>query len=445
MKPFVKWAGGKRQILGKINDYVHDSIAPDTDKACENTNYTYIEPFLGGGAVFFSLQPKNAVINDLNADLINAYRVIQSEKYQDLINRLKTFAEAYHLNEDEFYYDTRGWDRFDDFFERHDEVDRAARMIFLNRTCYNGLYRVNSKGQFNTPIGRYRNPLICDENNITEIHNYLSNPENHIEIMNGSYEQALDKAKDGDVIYIDPPYDYEDDDGFTKYQMSGFTFEDFQKLKAKCDKAVDKGAFVIISNNATTKVMNLFEEDPKYKIFYDPNCFTSLRTINCKGEDRRTGSEVIFWGMNNSVPFPQANDINKVIDLVMAGDETIGDKEKAKESIKVSSTRQVSYYLSALLYLKYLGRDKKLTDRASKLRNSRLKLVNDIYDQLMNDKLFGKAYKDYKQTKIVDVDRVVCDLRRENQNLSESTLRRRASTIRSWVEWMYEIDKSNNN
>ena len=436
MKPFVKWAGGKRQILSRINEYVQYSID-------DNTDYTYIEPFLGGGAVFFSLHPKKAIINDLNEDLINAYRIIKSGNYSKLIDKLKEFSDEYHNAPDEFYYHIREWDRVDNWMEAHDDVDRAARMIFLNRTCYNGLYRVNSKGQFNTPMGRYRNPLICDETNIKEIHEYLSNPENHIEIMNGSYEDAIKKAKDGDVIYIDPPYDYEDDDGFTKYQMSGFSFEDFQKLKEKCDKAVNKGAFVIISNNATTKVMKLFEEDPKYKIFYDPNCFTSLRSINCKGDDRRTGSEVIFWGMNNSIPFPQANDINKVITLVQAGDDIIEDKEKAKEVINVGSPRQVSYYLSALQYLKYLGQDKKLTERALKLKNSKSELVSDIYNQLLEDKLFGKAYHDFKVTGKVNIDKVTSDLKKENQMLSESTLRRRASTIRSWVEWMYGIDKAN--
>ena len=436
MKPFVKWAGGKRQILSRINEYVQYSID-------DNTDYTYIEPFLGGGAVFFSLHPKKAIINDLNEDLINAYRIIKSSNYSKLIDKLKEFSDEYHNAPDEFYYHIREWDRVDNWMEAHDDVDRAARMIFLNRTCYNGLYRVNSKGQFNTPMGRYRNPLICDETNIKEIHEYLSNPENHIEIMNGSYEDAIKKAKDGDVIYIDPPYDYEDDDGFTKYQMSGFSFEDFQKLKEKCDKAVNKGAFVIISNNATTKVMKLFEEDPKYKIFYDPNCFTSLRSINCKGDDRRTGSEVIFWGMNNSIPFPQANDINKVITLVQAGDDIIEDKEKAKEVINVGSPRQVSYYLSALQYLKYLGQDKKLTERALKLKNSKSELVSDIYNQLLEDKLFGKAYHDFKVTGQVNIDKVTSDLRKESQRLYESTLRRRASTIRAWVEWMYGIDKIN--
>lgn len=436
MKPFVKWAGGKRQILSRINEYVQDSIG-------DNPDYTYIEPFLGGGAVFFSLRPKKAIINDLNEDLINAYRIIKSDNYLKLIDKLKEFSDDYHNSPDEFYYHIREWDRVDNWMDAHDDVDRAARMIFLNHTCYNGLYRVNSKGQFNTPMGRYRNPLICDETNIKEIHEYLSNPENHIEIMNGSYEDAIKKAKDGDAIYIDPPYDYEDDDGFTKYQMAGFSFADFQKLKEKCDKAVNKGAFVIISNNATTKVMKLFEEDPKYKIFYDPNCFASLRSINCKGDDRRTGREVIFWGMNNFIPFPQANDINKVIALVQAGDDIIENKEKAKEVIKVGTPRQVSYYLSALQYLKYLGQNKKLTERALKLQNSKSELVSDIYNQLLEDKLFGKAYHDFKVTGKVNIDKVTSDLKKENKRLSESTLRRRASTISSWVEWMYGIDKEN--
>lgn len=447
MKPFVKWAGGKRQILEKITGYVHDSITtnPENDQEStpENTDYTYIEPFLGGGAVFFSLQPKKAIINDLNEDLINAYRVIQSDKYEALINRLRLFSEAYHQDADGTYYDTRGWDREEDFFVKHDEVERAARMIFLNRTCYNGLYRVNSKGQFNTPIGRYRNPLICDEANIREIHEYLSNPENNIEIMNGSYEQAIDKAKDGDVIYIDPPYDYEDDDGFTKYQMAGFTFDDFQELKKKCDHALKKGAIVIISNNATAKVLNLFQEDPNYKIFYSPDCFSSLRSINCKGEDRKTGKEAIFWGTNNTAPVPQADDINKVIDLVMAGDDVISDRELAQKVIKVNTSRQVSYYLAALKYLKYLTENKKLTAEALKLKDSRACLVNDVYQKLLNDKLFGVAYREFKNEGVVDREIVFKTLKKQRRKFSDSTLRRRASTICSWVRWMYEIDKGN--
>lgn len=161
----------------------------------------------------------------------------------------------------------------------------------------------------------------------------------------------------------------------------------------------------------------MFEEDPKYKIFYDPNCFASLRSINCKGDDRRTWREVIFWEMNNSIPFPQANDINKVIALVQAGDEIIEDKEKAKEVIKVGTPRQVSYYLSALQYLKYLGQNKKLTERALKLQNSKSELVSDIYNQLLEDKLFGKAYHDFKVTGQVNIDKVASDLKKRKQKV----------------------------
>lgn len=436
MKPFVKWAGGKRQILSRIKDYIDDSISGNED-------FTYIEPFLGGGAVFFSLQPRKAIINDLNEDLINAYRVIKSDDYLKLIDILEEYAESYRNDADGFYYDVRGWDRSNDWTDGYSSIERAARMIFLNKTCYNGLYRVNNKGQFNTPMGRYRNPLICDETNITEIHNYLNKEGNSIKIMSGSYEKAIDLAKDGDVIYIDPPYDYEDDDGFTKYQMAGFSFEDFQELKKKCDEALGKGAFVVISNNATTKVTDLFKEDPKYKIFYDPSYFPSLRSINCKGDDRRTGKEAIFWGMNNFVPiipFPQANDMNKVIALVLAGDDVIQDNEKAKDVISVGSPRQVAYYLSALQYLKYLNRDKKLTERALDLRSSKKGLENDIYKQLQNDKIFGRVYKEFKAKEKVNIEIISKKMKDENTELSDSTIERRSSTIRSWVEWMYEID-----
>ena len=347
MKPFVKWAGGKRQILGRIQEFIKDSIA-------DNENYTYIEPFLGGGAVFFDLAPRKAIISDLNDDLINAYKVIQSNEIESLIALLDEHAKAYFDDPDGYYYEVRAWDRETGWPNNHTDVERAARMIFLNRTCYNGLYRVNLKGQFNTPIGRYKNPTICDRDNLREIHEYLSAKENDIRIFSNSYEITLAKAKDGDVIYIDPPYDYEDDDGFTKYQMTGFEFEDFVKLKKECDKTINRGAFDIISNNATQRVIELFEQDPNYKIFYDVSKFTTLRSINCLGSERKTGREAIFWGMNNNIPFPQANDMTKIIKLVMADKEVLNDKDKAMELIQVGTSRQVAYYLSALLFLKYI-------------------------------------------------------------------------------------------
>lgn len=433
MKPFVKWAGGKRQILKRINEFIDDSID-------NRTNYTYIEPFLGGGAVFFDKCPSQAIINDLNEDLINAYRVIKSNQYLELIQELEIHAKGYKEDPDGYFYDVRAWDRDPLWPGNHTNVERAARMIFLNKTCYNGLYRVNSKGQFNTPIGRYENPTICDKANLEVLHKYFSDPNNKIMIMNGSYEYAIEKAEDGDVIYIDPPYDYEDDDGFTKYQMSGFTFEDFKKLKEACDKAINRGAFVIISNNATKKIIDLFEQDPQYKIFYDMNSFNTLRSINCNGAERKNGKEVIFWGLPNSIPFPQANDMNKIIKLVMCEEAILMDKEKASEILGVTTPRQVAYYLSALMFFKYLTHNKKFSERALKIKNDESKIKADLFDQLFKNELFYIPYRKFLSTRKVIIEDIKNHIRNSNRNLSESTIDRRASTIRSWVEWMYEFE-----
>lgn len=439
MKPFVKWAGGKRQILKRINEFINDSIVP-------GTSFTYLEPFLGGGAVFFDIKPQKAIINDLNEDLINAYKVIQSDKYEELIRLLDEHAKNYKNDADDYYYEIRAWDRdHEKWPNSYSHVQRAARMIFLNKTCYNGLYRVNSRGEFNTPIGRYHNPMICDRENIKEIHDYLSSENNDIKIMNVSYEECIRLAKDGDVIYLDPPYDYEDDDGFTKYQMAGFSFDDFKNLKKECDKALNNSAFVIISNNATQKVIELFEQDPKYKIFYDVNKFATLRSINCNGAERRTGKEAIFWGMDNNVPFPQANDMTKIIKLVMSDESVLNDKTKAMELIKVNSTRQVAYYFSALQFFKYLKHDKTFTDKANSLLKEESQIILDIYSQLLNNEIFNNPYHQFKDSKKVDIDIIKHNIKKGNSSLSESTINRRSSTIKAWVEWMYTIDSIREN
>lgn len=435
MKPFVKRAGGKRQILEKINNFIDDSIQG-------KDSYRYLEPFVGGGAVFFSRAPKNAIINDLNEDLINAYRVIKSKEYGELIKLLQEHDINYKQDPDGYFYEVRSWDRLPNWQRNKTDIERAARMIFLNRTCYNGLYRVNNKGQFNTPIGRYKNPTICDIENIVEIHNYLSSPKNNIQILDGSYEQVLDFAIDNDVVYLDPPYDYEDDDGFTKYQIDGFSFDDLKKMKAECDKIIDRGATAIISNNATEKVLKLFEEDPSYKIYYDVNKFKTLRNINCKGERRRSGLEVIFWGMNNFVPFPQANDLNKIIDLMMSEEDVLSDKEKAMRLIHVDTPRQVAYYFSALKFFKYISQNNKLTDLGKALKGNKYEIYNDIYHQLMEKDIFKKFYDDAKSGIKLDTKNIFLYLKKNNSQLSDSTLERRASTIKSRVTWMEYINLS---
>lgn len=425
MKPFVKWAGGKRQILKYIRKFIDNSHEEN------NSDFVYIEPFLGGGAVFFDLSHKKAIINDLNSDLINAYKIIKSQKYNDLIVALKELDALYRENPDEFYYDKRAEDRENGWPDKFDEVHRAARMIFLNKTCYNGLYRVNSKGQFNTPIGRYSNPVICDENNIVEIHNFLS--DNDIQIYNYSYEKVIDMAKENDIVYIDPPYDYEDDDGFTKYQMNGFTFEDFKKLKTYCDKALERGAYVIISNNATTKVMELFD-DPRYKVYYDQNRLNTKRMINCNGSERNTGSEIIFWG----VPciFPQANSLDKIVKLIMSGDDVLLDKEKVKSVLEVNTDRQVSYYYSGLVYIGLLKSNKKLNNETLTVKDDINKVKKLIVDKLLEKDLFERLYYDF-YNKEINSEAIINEVKKMNARLNTDTIKRRASTVKAWLEWIY--------
>lgn len=430
MKPFVKWAGGKRQILNQITSFI--------DKE-HYTDFTYIEPFLGGGAVFFGLQPERAIINDLNSDLINAYEVIKSEDYLGLIDSLERYSERYRTEDkNELYYDVRALDRDVDNFAAMSKVDRAARMIFLNRTCYNGLYRVNNNGFFNTPMGRYNNPLICDKENIIEIHNYLK--KNKIRICNTDYENIINMAKDGDVIYLDPPYDYQDDDGFTKYQLQGFAFDDFVRLKKACDQALLKGAYVIISNNATDKVLKLFEEDINYNI-YVVNKINTLRSINCNGSNRKSGEEVIIYGLKKSLP--QANNIESIINVLMCeDDDIISNSEKMKLALKVGTERQRVYYLAAMGYLKLISSTNQFTEKAMAIRGNRKAIdeyifsvlisSSDGHSELYNYAKFGNNSIKEEAIRIIKGHPL-------SKRISSATLERRASSMAAWVRWMLSI------
>lgn len=427
MKPFVKWAGGKRQILEEIKNFIEDSL--ELEETTIN-DICYFEPFLGGGAVFLNLMPTKAIVNDLNLDLINAYKIIQSNKIEDLILKLEEYQIKYKEEDrDELYYSTRSKDRTTEWNEMSD-IDKAARMIFLNKTCYNGLYRVNSLGQFNTPMGRYKNPLICDKQNLRELHKYFSN--NKIIFISSSYENCIRKAGAGDIIYVDPPYDYVDDDGFTKYQMQGFTFEDFKKLKEECDEALKKGAYVIISNNATDRVIDLFNQDPNYKIYiYSTHKLETLRTINCKSDLRRTGKEVIFWGIPTLIPFPQANKIDKIIELALYPDPNIfKDKEAVKKFLSLTAVRQASYYLSALKYFKYINNSFELTDRAINLRKDRNALINDIKKQLIENNDIKYLF----EHKLESIDQIASYLNKKYKKINKTTAKRRASTINAWIK-----------
>jgi DNA adenine methylase len=283
MRPFLKWAGGKRQLLPVIREFLVNELVLE--------NSTYYEPFVGGGSVFFDVANNNSVINDYNQEIINAYEVIRDFP-EELIAYLKIHE---HNHGHDYFYQIRNLDRIPEFDDMTN-IEMAARTIYLNKTCFNGLYRVNRKGYFNTPIGRYVKPMICDENNIREISTFLNN--HNIRMLHGDFENAVPNPQAGDFVYFDPPYDYEDQKGFVGYSAQGFTRNDLTRLKHFCDQLIEQGCIVLISNNDTKFVRDTFN-DENYQIIYEINQYPANRNISSNGANRSTKvPEVLIYGKN---------------------------------------------------------------------------------------------------------------------------------------------------
>lgn len=265
--PFVKWVGGKRQLLNEIEKHIPEQFS------------RYYEPFVGGGAVLFHVQPKNAVINDSNEELVNLYNIIK-ESPEELIEDLKKYK-----NEEKYFYEVRGIDREKEKYLELSNIQRASRIIFLNKTCYNGLFRVNSSGEFNSPFGRYKNPNIVNDVMIRIVGNYLS--KNDIQILNTDYEKSLSKIRKGAFVYFDPPYDpISDSSSFTGYTKNGFDRTEQERLKKVCDKLNDKGVKFLLSNSSTEFIRDLYKD---YNIF----SIKAKRAINSKGNGRGETTEVL--------------------------------------------------------------------------------------------------------------------------------------------------------
>jgi DNA adenine methylase len=241
--PFLKWAGGKRQLLPEIRKYI------------PNRFNTYYEPFVGAGAVLFDLQPKNAVINDINKELVNVYQVIK-KNIDELIVELKRHENG---NYSEYFYTIRDLDRDKETYDQLSSVEKAARMIYLNKTCFNGLFRVNSQGQFNVPFGRYKNPQIVNESVLRAVHDYLSTSE--VNIINDDFTKAVADAKEGDFIYFDPPYDpVSDTSSFTGYSLDGFNKNDQLRLRDLCVELDKRNCKFLLSNSSTDFIREIYEE-----------------------------------------------------------------------------------------------------------------------------------------------------------------------------------------
>lgn len=274
-QPFVKWAGGKRQLLPQLKSF----FPKDFNK--------YIEPFVGGGAVFFYLFRKKKLVNkksiliDINQDLINSYDVIKYH-VRELINSLKK-----HKNEKIYYYKVRDWDKDDQFYNNLSNIEKASRLIYLNKCCYNGLYRVNSKGQFNVPFGKYKNPNLCDEKNLVSIKKALHN----IDIIHGSFEKCLDYAESGDFLYLDPPYyPISKTSSFTNYAKEDFGIK-HQKILFNIFKELDnRGCKLMLSNSFSEFVKNLYKD-------YRKVALNAKRAINCDATKRGSIKEILI--LNN--------------------------------------------------------------------------------------------------------------------------------------------------
>ena len=266
--PVVKWVGGKRQLLSEISPLLPKRIT------------SYCEPFLGGGAVLFSIQPSKAIVNDLNSDLITVQEVIRDD-VEELIDNLKK-----HENSSEYFYTIRDMDRNKETYAAMSKVERASRLIYLNKTCFNGLFRVNSSGEFNSPFGHYKNPNIVNEPVLRAVNKYFSS--SNITFCNEDFAVTLGRISKGSFVYLDPPYDpVSDTANFTGYNRGGFDRNEQIRLKQCCDELTQRGVKFMLSNSATTFIKELYKD-------YDISIVQAKRAINSDASKRGAIEEVLI-------------------------------------------------------------------------------------------------------------------------------------------------------
>lgn len=261
-QPVIKWAGGKRQLIDRYREFF-----PARYNA-------YHEPFLGGGAVFFHLMPPVSFLSDSNEELINMYLVIQN-KVDQLIEDLSR-----HKNDRDYYYQIRSLD-----VRTLTDVQRASRLIYLNKTCYNGLYRVNRKGEFNVPFGKYKRPRFLDVDSLLAANRVLQ----RAVLMAGDFEMVLENARPGDFVYLDPPYyPVSRTSGFTGFTDRSFSAKDHERLSRTFDELAGRGCMVMLSNSDTPFVRDLYAKYHRGII-----SLTANRPINSRADKRGPVGELI--------------------------------------------------------------------------------------------------------------------------------------------------------
>lgn len=271
-KPFVKWVGGKRQLLTQfrlLNLYPPENFNPIASQ--------YFEPFVGGGAVFFDLQPEKAILSDLNIELITTYTIIKNN-----INELISSLKKLEMKKDiESFLHIREQNP-----ENLTDVEIASRFIYLNRTCFNGMYRVNSKGKFNVPYGKYSNPTICDEENLRRVSNALK----YVEIIHQDYKEVLKQAHKNDFVYFDPPYyPVSATASFTSYTSMPFLKKEQIELRDIFMELHDRKCFVMLSNSDTPFIHEIYSDFEGIRI----TKVSAGRAINSNGLKRGKITEVV--------------------------------------------------------------------------------------------------------------------------------------------------------
>lgn len=273
VSPVLKWVGGKRQLIPDIEPLIPKKIS------------TYVEPFVGGAAILMHLQPKKAIINDFNEELMNVYLQIEKAP-KELIEVLKIHEKN---NSEEYFYKIRALDR-DERYKQLSDVEKAARIIYLNKTCYNGLFRVNSSGQFNAPYGKYKNPAIVNEVTLKAVSDYFNSSK--IKFLKGDYKVALKGLRKGAFVYFDPPYmPISSSSNFTGYTEAGFDYDSQVELRDECVKLHKKGIKFLQSNSYTNEILDLYSDTSIFKI----EIVKAKRSVNSKADKRGDVSEVLIY------------------------------------------------------------------------------------------------------------------------------------------------------
>ncbi len=269
--PFVKWAGGKRQIMNHLLDHMPKKFKH------------YYEPFVGGGALLLELAPIHATINDSNKELIYVYKCLRNKR---LFKKFYDVCKEHETNHsEEYYYQVRDMDKKKTAYAKLPMYVKAARCVYLNKACFNGLYRVNGKGQFNVPSGKYEKIKCFDEENIQALHKYFH--KRKPVILCKDFAEAVRTAKAGDFVYFDPPYDVVGEQSFTSYTTGGFDKKEQARLRDVFKELSDKGVLVMASNANTVYIQDLYKD-------FNIHVINARRSINSKGDGRGKVEEVII-------------------------------------------------------------------------------------------------------------------------------------------------------